>query len=236
MRNGDKYTRMTQSPKTQQEDEQEADVQTLAASQLVEQQRRLYDLFMQAPAFIYLVRGPEYVFEFANAMFLQLIGNRDIIGKPLRQAMPEADSKEYFDLLDQIVATGEPYTGQEVKVVMGHSEDGTPIENYFNFVYQPAHDATGKVDGILVHAVDVSEQVVARENFKTSQQRLEIAQQAGHIGTFEWNVKTNHILWTTALEALYGLPPGGFQGKYEDWTQRSTPMMYRERKRACKGL
>jgi PAS domain S-box-containing protein len=163
------------------------------------------------------------VFEFANAMFLQLIGNRDIIGKPLREALPEADTKEYFDLLDQIVAADEPYTGKEVKVEMGHSEDGTPIENYFNFVYQPAHDAEGKVDGILVHAVDVTEQVIAREDSRRSQQRLEIAQQAGHIGTFEWNVKTNHVLWTPELEALYGLPPGGFRGRYEDWARRVHP-------------
>jgi signal transduction histidine kinase len=173
-RNGDRYTRMTQSPKAQQEDEQEIHAQSQADEELAEQQRRLYDLFMQAPAFIYLVRGPEYVFEFANAMFLQLIGNRDIIGKSLRQAFPETGgSAEYFELLDHIVATGEPYTGQEVKVVMGQTEDGAPIENYFNFVYQPAHNAEGNVDGILVHAVDVTKQVRFNQELQDLNANLE---------------------------------------------------------------
>jgi PAS domain-containing protein len=161
---------MTQSPKAQ----QDTLIQSQVDGELAEQQRRLYDLFMQAPAFIFLVRGPEYVFEFANAMFLQLIGNRDIIGKTLRQAFPETDSgSEIFDLLDQIVATGEPYTGQEVKVEMGHNEDGTPIENYFNFVYQPAHNPQGKVDGVLVHAIDVTKQVRANQELQDLNANLE---------------------------------------------------------------
>lgn len=51
------------------------------------------------------------------------------------------------------------------------------------------------------------------------QERLELAQQAGKIGTFEWNIQSNEIAWTAELEALYGLEPGGFDGKYNDWIQ-----------------
>lgn len=49
------------------------------------------------------------------------------------------------------------------------------------------------------------------------QQRLQLAQQAGKSGTFEWNVQSNQVTWTAELEALYGLLPGGFSGRYEDW-------------------
>lgn len=55
------------------------------------------------------------------------------------------------------------------------------------------------------------------------QERLELAQQAGKIGTFEWSIQANEIAWTAELEALYGLTPGGFAGRYEDWIQTLHP-------------
>jgi PAS domain S-box-containing protein len=64
---------------------------------------------------------------------------------------------------------------------------------------------------------------LARESSVNSQYRLMLAQRVGHIGTFEWHIPSNHILWTPELEALYGLPPGGFEGKYENWAQRVHP-------------
>ncbi|GHO98248.1 hypothetical protein KSF_082960 [Reticulibacter mediterranei] len=63
----------------------------------------------------------------------------------------------------------------------------------------------------------------ARAEAEMSQQRLSLAHQAAHIGTFEWDIQTNEIVWTPELEALYGLPPGGFEGKYENWAQRVHP-------------
>lgn len=55
------------------------------------------------------------------------------------------------------------------------------------------------------------------------QERLELAQQAGKIGTFEWNVQSNEVAWTAELEALYGLAPGSFEGHYDGWIQTLHP-------------
>jgi signal transduction histidine kinase len=62
-----------------------------------------------------------------------------------------------------------------------------------------------------------------RINAELTQERLKMAQRVGHIGTFEWDIQQNHIIWTPELEALYGLPSGGFEGKYENWVQRVHP-------------
>lgn len=51
-----------------------------------------------------------------------------------------------------------------------------------------------------------------------SKERLRLAQQVARIGSFEWDVPKNEYVWTPELEALYGLPPGGFGGSYEEWT------------------
>src|SRR6476661_7606268 len=50
---------------------------------------RLRAVFKQAPAFLAVLRGPDHVFEFANEAYLHLIGDRDIIGKPVVEALPE---------------------------------------------------------------------------------------------------------------------------------------------------
>jgi DNA-binding response OmpR family regulator len=53
------------------------------------QRRRLLDIFAQAPAAIAILSGPEHVFEMANSWYLDLVGGRDVVGKPLRHALPE---------------------------------------------------------------------------------------------------------------------------------------------------
>jgi len=54
-------------------------------------------------------------------------------------------------------------------------------------------------------------------------ERFLFVEQIGGIGTFEWNIADNQITWSPALEALYGLPPGGFEGKYENWARYVHP-------------
>ncbi len=50
-----------------------------------------------------------------------------------------------------------------------------------------------------------------------SEERFALAQRAAHIGTFDWNVKNGDFICTPQLEALYGLPPGGLECKFEGW-------------------
>jgi PAS domain S-box-containing protein len=182
--------------------------------------QRLQDLFMQAPAIIAVLRGPQHTYELANPLYMQVVGRDDIIGKTVREASPELVEQGYVMLLDQVYKTGEPFIGKELPAKINHfGSDKT----YFSFVYQPTRSSTGEVDGILIHAMDVTEQVLAREKLKDNQERLELAQKSGHIGTFEWILAINQITWTPELEALYGLPPGGFEGKYENWASRVHP-------------
>lgn len=49
------------------------------------------------------------------------------------------------------------------------------------------------------------------------QERLELAQQAGKIGSFEWLLQSNEVFWTAELEALYGLEPGSLEHQYDRW-------------------
>ena len=195
--------------------------------------RRLYDLFMQAPAMIAITRGSDHIIELVNPQYVKVMGRRDpttLLGRPGREAVPELIEQGFFDLMDRVYQTGEPYVGNEVPVQLYGSDEGLSQTVYFNFVYQPSRDLVGEVDGILLHAVEVTDQVRARQRAEelttqliTERERLAIAQKAGRVGTFEWFIPENRIVWTPELEALYGLPPNGFEGRYENWTRRVHP-------------
>ncbi|GCE08174.1 PAS domain S-box protein [Dictyobacter aurantiacus] len=184
---------------------------------------RLHNFLMQVPAMVCLLNGPEHRYEFANGLYMQIIGNRDLIGKTVREALPDLADQGFYELLDNVYQTGEPFIGNEIPVLIDRNLNGHKEEAYFNFIYQPTRNVDGDIDGIMVHAVEVTEMIRNRKFTRSSQWRLEMAQQAAQIGTFEWLVPTNDIIWTPELEALYGLPAGGFEGKYENWVQRVHP-------------
>lgn len=125
---------------------------------------RLHSLFMQTPAAIAILRGEDHVFEFANPLYLQLVGRTDnIIGKPVRDSFPEVIKQGFLELLDRVYATGEAYIGNETPIELGNDGDGKLIKKYLNFVYQPIRNINGHVDGIMVHAIDVTDQVLSRQ-------------------------------------------------------------------------
>jgi PAS domain S-box-containing protein len=136
---------------------------------------RLSTVFQESPAFIAMVRGPDHVFEMANPPYYQLVAHREIVGKPVREALPEVVEQGFVDLLDSVYRTGEPFVGSEVKVLLQRHPDAAWEENYLNFVYQPLTGADGSVTGILVHGVDVTEMVEARR--RTQEQAVELEMQ-----------------------------------------------------------
>jgi two-component system, cell cycle sensor histidine kinase and response regulator CckA len=67
-----------------------------------------------------------------------------------------------------------------------------------------------------VEAVNESlnQEIESRENI---QNRLELAQKAGKLGTFEWDISTDIVTWSIELETLYGVTPGSFGNSNANW-------------------
>lgn len=121
----------------------------------------LRDLFDQAPGFIALLRGPDHVFALANAAYQRLVGARDLLGRPVREALPETAAQGFLELLDQVYASGEAYVGRAVKVRLARTPGAALEDRYVDFVYQPTRDAEGKITGIFVEGSDVTERALA---------------------------------------------------------------------------
>ena len=142
---------------------------------------RLASIFLQAPAFMATMRGPEHVFELSNPQYDQLVGGREIVGKTVREALPEIEGQGFFELLDEVYATGKPFAGNGVPVQVRHEKGGALEERFLNFVYQPLTEADGTVSGIFVHGVDITEQVrTAQELREAGRKKDDFLAMLGH--------------------------------------------------------
>jgi signal transduction histidine kinase len=134
----------------------------LAERALHTERARLLGVLQQAPAFFALLQGPDHTVNMVNPLYLKLINQRDVLGKPIRVALPEAVEQGYIEILDRVYA-GEPYVGQNARfdAFVG---DGVPSdERYVDFVYQPLREADGAVSGIIVLGVDVTDRKRAQD-------------------------------------------------------------------------
>ena len=180
--------------------------QELAEKELKSERKRLYSLFMQAPALIASLRGPDHVFDLANPPYLQLVGNRPIIGKPIRDALPELKGQGIYEILDDVYKTGKPYFGNELLVHLDRTGKGRTRPCYFNFVYQPFFNVRNKVDGILIHAVDVTTQVKARTEAEDSEKHFRFMAETLPLKIFTANAHGKITYFNPQWSEYTGIP------------------------------
>jgi PAS domain S-box-containing protein len=135
----------------------------LAAQHQRAEQERLQGLFQQAPGILCVTRGPEHVFEVVNPGYLRHIGDREVLGRPVRDALPEVVDQGYVDLLDDVYRSGRPYVGRSARVLLNLDGSDLPTEAFVDFVYQPLLDAHGRVYGIFTYGHDVTGRQRAQE-------------------------------------------------------------------------
>jgi PAS domain S-box-containing protein len=145
--------------------------QVLSERRMKAAEARWRALFAQTPGFVAILRGPEHVFEFANPGYKALVGGRDVIGKSIREALPEVETQGFVALLDAVYSTGEPHSGVASPVSLTHGPRAAGHPLYLDFVYQPVRDADGKVTGVFVSGYDVTERVLASETLRDEDRR-----------------------------------------------------------------
>ncbi len=135
-----------------------------AEQEIAAQRNRLMNMFEQAPGFMAMLRGPDHVFELANAAYMDLIGPRDLVGKPAREVLPEVVEQGFVDTLDQVYRDGRPFNARGMPVTLHRGTNESPEQRFLDFVYQPVSAANGDITGIFVEGYDVTERKQAEDH------------------------------------------------------------------------
>ena len=173
----------------------EAERDTLMGELSVER-TRLEEVFHLAPSFLAVLRGPTHVFEMANPAYYQLIGSREIIGKSVLEALPEVAGQGFVELLDKVLATGEPFIGHEIPVSVVRPGTTVRDQRYLTFVYQRMLGSGGAPDGVLAHGSDVTAHVLARrevEHLLAESERTRIALETANVQLEEQQLETELV-------------------------------------------
>lgn len=180
--------------------------QKRAEDELQAERNMLQNLFMKAPAFICALRGKDHIYEMSNDLHYQLVGFRDIIGKPIREALPEMVEQGIVELLDSVLNSGKPFVGNEMPVQLRRKKNAPLEERFVNFVYQPIEEADGSYSGIFVHGVDVTEQVIARKKVEESEERFRLMAEGSDILIAMSDETSNAVYFNSAWADLTGRP------------------------------
>ncbi len=150
---------------------------TETTSQVLAERRRAADarrqqvLLQQMPGFVAVLTGPSHVFDYVNDAYVAISGDRAFIGRSVREVFPELEEQGFYELLDQVYQTGEPFTAHALPVQLA----GERRSRFIDLLYQPIRDDDGQVSGIFVGGYDITDRVRVeqrREMLLQLEQRL----------------------------------------------------------------
>lgn len=141
--------------------------QVQLAYRKVERERTTLErVFMQVPALLCILKGPEHKFELVNPAYQQLMPTKQLVGKTVAEAMPEVIEQGFIEMLDTVYRTGKPIIEDEVLVKLDRFGTGETSDIYITLNYQPLFDEHEQVTGIIFFGYDVTAYVEAKKKLK----------------------------------------------------------------------
>ncbi|MDO6388664.1 PAS domain-containing protein [Pontibacter sp. BT731] len=145
-----------------------------AQAEAERQSKRLQSLFMGAPAAICILNGPDLVYELVNPAYAAFFPGRELLGKPILEALPEIKDNPVYKTFRDVYETG--YTHEEKEMYIPFARpDGEMEDRYFRYIQQARYNEQNQIDGVVVFALEVTEQVQARKTVEASEQQLQKA-------------------------------------------------------------
>jgi PAS domain S-box-containing protein len=148
--------------------------QELSRLKIEESERNLRSIILQAPMAICILKGSQNIIEIANDRMIGLWGaeGREIIGKSIFEVVPEVSKQGFEELLSLVYNTGETYRAYRVPLNTSDNRGGTR-SIYIDFVYEAYRESDNKISGIIVVAIDVTEQALSRKLIEESEAELQ---------------------------------------------------------------
>jgi PAS domain S-box-containing protein len=137
----------------------------------------LQKVFEQVPAIVGLIEAAGQKYILVNPLLSEVYGNREMLGKTIREAHPDLQDQGLFEIIEEVLRTSKPFSGKEIPIVIDRHLDGNPVNGFFNIVYQPLFNESDEVEAVLLFAVDVTELVTARQKVSHINEELSLKNQ-----------------------------------------------------------
>ncbi|MFC6190262.1 PAS domain-containing protein [Dyadobacter subterraneus] len=159
----------------------EVTAQVIAKKEVELSEARFRSLVEEAPVATCLMVGRELIVEVANEKMIQYWGkDTAILGKPLKDAVPELIGQPFLQILDDVFTTGKTYVGKSEPAQL--KIDGKINTYYFDYTYKPLRNAKGEIYAVMDMAVDVTSEVLARKALEESEAKLRSVIEAAPAG------------------------------------------------------
>lgn len=135
---------------------------------------RMNIFFMQAPAAIAILEGPDHIFTLANPRFGKLVSRNEVqlLGHTVAECFPELEGQGIYEMLRGVYESGNAFHGTEFPVTI--RENGVDRPGFYDFIAHPMREQDGSVSAIMIHAVEMTEQVYAKRKIEESEQQFRL--------------------------------------------------------------
>ncbi|MCM2476278.1 PAS domain-containing protein [Rhizobium sp. CG5] len=159
---------------------------------LDEERYYLRSLLEQAPSFTAVLRGPDHIFDLANASYRRLVGRPEVVGRRVADILPEVVDQGFVTVLDAVYSSGDVFEARATKISLNRGPDGELEDCYLDFIFQPLKDKDGQTTGIFVQGHEVTEQKLAEDAARENDSRFRSLAQS--VPNHAWSVKPDGTL------------------------------------------
>ena len=186
----------------------ETTAQVLGQRQVKAEAERHRLMFQNMPGFVGVLAGPDHVYQYVNAAFVEISGPRDFLGRTVRKVFPELEGQGFQELLDRVYETGERFEARAMPIRL----QGEAGDRFIDLLLHPIRDDAGTVVGIFAGGYEVTERVRAEAALEQALHdskdftRLALSAVSG-VGVWTFDMARDRFTCDAAISALYGVDP-----------------------------
>lgn len=172
-------------------------------------EQQLRDLITKAPVAIAIYRGKMHNIEMVNDLMLHYWGRlaNEVVSKPLLEAIPELAEQGFIEIMDQVFETGERFVSGDIPVHLLRFNKKEDL--FINLTLEALKEENGRITGMMAVAVDVTPQVLARQELERVNDTFNLAVDAAAMGIWRSDMKTDVLLASEKARIIHGLPLKG---------------------------
>ncbi|MES2828607.1 MAG: PAS domain-containing protein [Bacteroidota bacterium] len=201
------------------------------AKQLLKMERdRLQSYFIQAPAAICILQGPNFVYELINPAYERLLPGRELLNRPMFTALPELKGTPIQEMITDVYQYGKSFEINELLIPVSDFEGGPTRDRYFNSSFQARRNDHNEIDGVVNIVNEVTEMIKVQQALQEAREQADQQKRVYETITsgtpdlmYVWDLNYNFTYVNRALLNMWGkswetaIGKGLRENGYEEW-------------------